>query len=79
MAQNHAQELAKGQLEINCADWRSTAASLWLAGVLVGWTCGVALAWHFVLAPFVIFVSAYAGVALPDLPQFDMSSGYLLS
>ena len=74
MAQNHAQELAKGQLEINKAE--AQHRSIFVAGwrPFVGWTCGVALCWHFVLAPFVIFASAYAGVALPDLPTFDMSS-----
>ena len=74
MAQNHAQELAKGQLEINKAE--AQHRSIFVAGwrPFVGWTCGVALAWHFVLAPFIIFGSAYAGVPLPDLPQFDMSS-----
>ena len=40
----------------------------------MGWTCGVALAWHFVLAPFIIFFSAYFGVELPELPSFDMES-----
>lgn len=74
MADRHAQELAKGQLEINKAE--AQHRSIFVAGwrPFVGWTCGVALCWHFVLAPFVIFASAYAGVALPDLPTFDMSS-----
>jgi len=74
MADRHAQELAKGQLEINKAE--AQHRSIFVAGwrPFVGWTCGIALAWHFVFAPFVIFASAYAGVALPDLPQFDMSS-----
>ena len=74
MADRHAQELAKGQLEINKAE--AQHRSIFVAGwrPFVGWTCGIALAWHFVLAPFVIFASAYAGVVLPDLPQFDMSS-----
>jgi hypothetical protein len=74
MADRHAQELAKGQLEINKAE--ASHRSIFVAGwrPFVGWTCGVALCWHFVLAPFVIFASAYAGVTLPDLPQFDMSS-----
>ena len=74
MADRHAQELAKGQLEINKAE--AQHRSIFVAGwrPFVGWTCGIALAWHFVLAPFVIFASAYAGVTLPDLPQFDMSS-----
>ena len=74
MAQNHAQELAKGQLEINKAE--AQHRSVFVAGwrPFVGWTCGVALAWQFVLAPLTIFVCAYAGIALPDLPTFDMSS-----
>ena len=74
MADRHAQELAKGQLEINKAE--AQHRSIFVAGwrPFVGWTCGIALAWHFVLAPFVIFASAYAGITLPDLPQFDMSS-----
>ena len=74
MAERHAQELAKGQLEINKAE--ASHRSIFVAGwrPFVGWTCGVALAWHFVLAPFIIFGSAYAGVPLPELPQFDMSS-----
>ena len=41
----------------------------------VGWTCGIALAWHFVVAPFIIFLSAYIGVELPEnMPTFDMES-----
>ena len=74
MAERHAQELAKGQLEINKAE--AQHRSIFVAGwrPFVGWTCGVALAWHFVLAPLTIFVCAYAGIALPDLPTFDMSS-----
>jgi len=74
MADRHAQELAKGQLDINKAE--ASHRSIFVAGwrPFVGWTCGVALAWHFVLAPFIIFGSAYAGIELPELPQFDMSS-----
>lgn len=74
MAGRHAQELAKGQLEINKAE--AQHRSIFVAGwrPFVGWTCGIALAWHFVLAPFIIFGSAYAGLTLPELPQFDMTS-----
>ena len=55
MAERHAQELAKGQLEINKAE--ASHRNIFVAGwrPFVGWTCGVALAWHFVLAPFIIF------------------------
>jgi len=74
MAERHAQELAKGQLEINAAEAKHR--SIFVAGwrPFIGWTCGIALAWHFVLAPIVIFGAGYAGVALPELPTFDMDS-----
>ena len=40
----------------------------------VGWTCGVALAWHFVGQPLAVFVIAIAGVETPPLPVFEMES-----
>ena len=74
MAENHAQELAKGQLAINQAEAKHK--SIFVAGwrPFIGWTCGIALAWHFVIAPFIMFFSAYFGVVLPELPTFDMGS-----
>lgn len=74
MAERHAQELAKGQIEINKAE--AQHRSLFVAGwrPFVGWTCGVALAYHFVVAPLVLFATAYAGVEIPALPEFDMGS-----
>lgn len=74
MAQRHAQELSKGQLEINKAE--AQHRNIFVAGwrPFIGWTCGVALAWHFVISPFVIFGAAMAGVELPELPEFDMGS-----
>ena len=74
MAENHAQELAKGQLAINQTEAKHK--SIFVAGwrPFIGWTCGIALAWHFVIAPFIIFFSAYFGITLPELPTFDMGS-----
>ena len=74
MAERHAQELAKGQLEINAAEakHRSILVAGWRP--FIGWTCGVALCWHFVLAPLVIFIAGYTGYTLPELPAFDMDS-----
>ena len=56
LAERHAQELAKGQLEINKAE--ATHKSIFVAGwrPFIGWTCGVALCWHFVIAPFTMFI-----------------------
>ena len=51
MAESHAQELAKGQLAINQTEAKHR--SIFVAGwrPFIGWTCGIALCWHFVLAP----------------------------
>jgi len=74
MAERHAQELSKGQLEINKAE--ATHKSIFVAGwrPFIGWTCGIALCWHFVIAPFTMFICAYLMVTIPELPTFDMSS-----
>ena len=74
MAETHAQELAKGQIEINKAE--AQHKSIFVAGwrPFIGWTCGVALCWHFVLQPIVMFLSAYVGFQIPELPEFDMGS-----
>ena len=74
MAENHAVELAKGQLEINKAE--AQHRSLFVAGwrPFLGWCLSFALAWHFIFAPFIIFVCAFAGMEIPDLPYFDMES-----
>jgi|TARA_B100000424_G_scaffold271725_1_gene276228 hypothetical protein len=74
MAERHAQELAKGQLEINKQE--AAHRSLFVAGwrPFVGWTCGVALAYHFVVAPLVLFAAAWFGAEIPELPTFDMEA-----
>ena len=74
MSERHAQELAKGQLEVNRAE--AAHKSLFVAGwrPFVGWTCGIALAWHFVGQPLVVFGVALAGVGTPELPTFEMES-----
>jgi len=74
MSEKHAQELAKGQLEVNKveAGHRSRFVAGWRP--FIGWTCGVALAWHFVAAPLLTFVFAYLGADLPKLPAFDMDA-----
>tara|TARA_R110000868_G_scaffold308741_1_gene570180 strand:- start:3906 stop:4301 length:396 start_codon:yes stop_codon:yes gene_type:complete len=74
MAENHATELAKGQIEINKAE--AQHKSIFVAGwrPFIGWTCGVALCWHFVLQPVTLFVCSYIGLTIPELPTFDMGS-----
>jgi Sec-independent protein secretion pathway component TatC len=38
----------------------------------VGWVCGAAFAYHFVLQPLAIFGLAAYGMEVPPLPNFDM-------
>ena len=72
MADRHAQELALAQVEVNKAEAASN--SVWKGGwrPFVGWVCGAAFAYHFVLQPLAIFGLAAYGMEVPPLPNFDM-------
>ena len=74
MGEKHSQEAMLAQLEINKAE--AASGSLFKGGwrPFVGWTCGIAFAYHFVLQPLLIFIFAYAGLKTPDLPQFDVGT-----
>ena len=74
MATRHAQELAKGQLEINKVEAKHR--SMFVAGwrPFLGWGLSFAMIWHFVLVPLITFICAFAGMDIPDLPFFDMES-----
>ena len=74
MSDNHAQQALMGQLEINKAE--AASGSLFKGGwrPFIGWVCGVAFAYHFVLQPILVFVLTASGVDLPELPEFDMST-----
>ena len=74
MAESHAQELAKGQIEINKAE--AASGSLFKGGwrPFVGWVCGIALLYHFILSPLIIFGVTLTGVDIPPIPEFDMGS-----
>jgi len=74
MAERHAQERALAQVATNREEAKHK--NVFVAGwrPFIGWTCGVALAWHFVLAPLVLFIAGWLGVQMPTLPEFDMDS-----
>jgi hypothetical protein len=74
MSERHAHELAKGQIEVNKAE--AAHQSMFVAGwrPFVGWSCGLALAWHFLGQPLAVFVTTYAGIETPPLPAFEMES-----
>jgi phenylpyruvate tautomerase PptA (4-oxalocrotonate tautomerase family) len=74
MAEQHAQELALAQIAVNKAE--ASNGNLFVAGwrPAIGWICGAALAFHFILAPLISSAFAWAGADAPELPAFDMQS-----
>jgi len=74
MAERHAQELARGQIEINKEEAKSR--NIFIAGwrPFVGWTCGLALFWHFLGLPVTLFITGWFNLQHPPLPEFDMNS-----
>lgn len=74
MADKHAQELAMAQISVNREEAKHR--SIWVSGwrPFIGWVCGVALAYHFVLMPLILFGVTVSGVEIPALPEFDMGS-----
>lgn len=72
-AQEIDAELAKGQLAINQAE--AANPNLFVSGwrPWIGWVCGVAFAYHFVLQPLLAFTMAAFGHIVP-LPAFDMET-----
>ncbi len=74
MSDTHAQQALMGQLEINKAE--AASGSVFKGGwrPFIGWVCGVAFAYHFVLQPLIVFGVTAAGIDIPELPEFDMGS-----
>lgn len=74
MSERHAQALALAQVEANRAE--AGHRSLLVAGwrPFIGWTCGAAFAYHFVLQPLLVFMLVAVGEPPVELPVFDMTS-----
>lgn len=74
LAEKQAHEAAMQQILVNReeAKHKSIFVSGWRPSV--GWVCSIALFWHFVLQPFIVFGATVAGYELPALPEFDMES-----
>lgn len=68
MADKHSQQLLLAQLEVNKAE--AASGSLFKGGwrPAIGWCCGIALFWTYILQPFLVFVLLVVGVDLPPLP-----------
>ena len=50
--------------------------SIFVAGwrPFIGWTCGIAMFWHFVGVPITMFFVSWFSMEIAELPQFDMNS-----
>lgn len=74
LAEKQAHEAQLAQIEVNKAEaqHRSIFVSGWRP--FIGWTCGVALAWHFIISPLILFTTAIVGIEIPELPNFDMET-----
>ena len=61
------------QIDVNKAE--AASGSIFKGGwrPFVGWVCGVAMLYHFLLQPIIVFTLSAAGITF-DLPQFDMGS-----
>ena len=74
MAEKQANALALAQIDVNKAE--AASGSVFKGGwrPFIGWVCGIAFLYHFVLQPLFLFAIAAAGVQLPALPEFDMGT-----
>ncbi|NTU76221.1 MAG: hypothetical protein HGA90_00140 [Alphaproteobacteria bacterium] len=66
-------DLAKGQIDVNKIE--AGSEKMFVSGwrPWIGWVCGAAFAYHFVVQPFLAFVLAASGHAI-TLPGFDMDA-----
>lgn len=73
MADKQAHEIAKSQIEVNKEEAKSR--HWWIAGwrPACGWICTLAMGYHFIIQPFLIFFLALFGLDI-DVPSFQMDT-----
>ena len=73
MADKHSHEIATAQIEVNKEEAKSR--SWWIAGwrPACGWICTLAMGYHFIIQPLLIFFLAIFGLKM-DIPSFDMAT-----
>jgi len=74
LAERQAHEIALAQIEVNKAE--ATYGGWFRAGwrPFIGWVCGIAFAYHFVLQPFLVFLILAMAWPMPPLPEFEMTA-----
>lgn len=73
MADKHSHEIAKSQIEVNKEEAKSR--HWWIAGwrPACGWICTLAMGYHFIIQPFLLFFLALFGLKM-EIPAFDMET-----
>ena len=74
MADKMAHEQNLAQIAVNKEE--AASGSIFKGGwrPFIGWVCGMAFFYHFVLNPIILFVIAIIGIEIPDLPNFNMNT-----
>lgn len=73
LAERNAHDLAMAQIKTN--QEQAKHPSLFVAGArpMIMWICAIAMAYHFILQPFLMFGVLVAGITLPENPpELDM-------
>ena len=73
LAEKQAHEIALAQIDLNKAEAQS--GNLFASGwrPYIGWTCGFALSYQFVLRQMIVDAVVISGHATPQLTSLDMS------
>ena len=74
MADKMAHEQQLAQIAVNKEE--AASGSIFKGGwrPFIGWVCGIAFFYHFVLNPIILFVIAIIVIEIPDLPNFNMNT-----
>lgn len=73
-----AVQLVQGQIDINKAE--ATSASVFTSGwrPFIGWVCGAALVYQYLVRPLAVWLFAIAGIQVPAMPGLDDNLWQLL-
>lgn len=68
-----ANELLKGQLEVNKIE--AASSNLYVSGwrPFIGWICGICFAYQYLIQPMIVFLCAASNNPIHDLPVFNYS------
>ena len=73
MADKQAHEIAKAQMDINKEEAKSRHWGIAGWRPACGWICTLAMGYHFIIQPFLLFFLALFGLKM-EIPSFDMET-----